>query len=266
MQEAIVHAGPRVEIIASPIPTPGPGQLLIRTYYAASNPKDWKRPTLAGQPPLNQGDDVSGAVRGLGPNTHGFSLSDHVAALHCPGALSGTYADFCIAEAWASWHVPDSMSMAEAATIPLAAMTAGVALWHELGLPWPWTTRPREPIVIYGASSAVGAFAVRLAKIAGLSPVMAIAGNGREFVENLLDYESGDRVVDYRNGEDATVGGIKAALNRQVVRLALDAISVSSSEKRLGRVLDTASAMAKIGTVLPLNPADDVQGIERSFT
>jgi NADPH:quinone reductase len=166
MQEAIVHAGPRVEVIASPIPAPGPGQLLIKTHYAASNPKDWKRPTLAGQPPINQGDDVSGTVHRLGLNTHGFSPGDRVAALHCPGAPSGTYAEFCIVEAWAAWHVPDTMSVVEAATIPLAAMTAGVVLWRELGLPWPWTAGPLEPILIYGASSTVGAFGVRLAKIA----------------------------------------------------------------------------------------------------
>jgi NADPH2:quinone reductase len=266
MQEAVVHAGPRVEIIISPIPKPGSGQLLIKTYFAASNPKDWKRPTLAGQTTMNQGDDVAGTVHGLGSNTQGFSLGDRVAALHSPGALFGTYAEFCIVEAWAAWRVPDTMRMAEAATMPLATMTAGVALWRELGAPWPWTPGPREPIVIYGASSAVGAFAVKLAKIAGLTPVIAIAGNGREFVESLLNSESGDRVVDYRDGEEATVEAIKAVLNGRSVRLALDAISATSSEKVLGRVLNPATGTAKIATVLPLNLADDVQGIKRSFT
>jgi NADPH2:quinone reductase len=266
MMEAIVHAGPRVEVTTSPIPAPGPGQLLIKTYYAASNPKDWKRPTLAGQPAMNQGDDVAGVVHSLGPNTHGFVLGDRVAALHCPGALFGTYAEICVVEAWAAWHVPATMSMAQAATIPLAAMTAGVALWRELGAPWPWTPGPREPIVIYGASSAVGAFAVKLAKIAGLSPVIAIAGNGRKFVESMLDAELGDRVVDYRNGEETTVNAIKTALNGRTVRCTVDAISTSSSQKILGKVVDTATGMAKIATVLPLNPVDDMQGIQRSFT
>jgi NADPH:quinone reductase len=169
-------------------------------------------------------------------------------------------------EAWAAWHVPDTMTMVEAATIPLAAMTAGVALWRELGAPWPWTPGPREPIVIYGASSAVGAFAVKLAKIAGLSPVVAIAGNGRKFVETMLDSEMGDRVVDYRDGAETTVDAIKTALDGRLVRYAVDAISASSSEKILQKVLGTATGTAKIATVLPLNPADDVQGIQRSFT
>ena len=219
-----------------------------------------------GQPPMNQGDDVAGTVHGLGPNTKSFSHGDRVAALHSPGALHGTYAEFCIVDAWAAWHVPDTVSMAEAVTMPLATMTAGVALWRELGAPWPWTPGPREAIIIYGASSAVGAFAVKLAKISGLGPVFAIAGHGREFVESLLDYEAGDRVIDYRGGEEATVEAIKAALNERSVHLALDAISAGSSEKILTKILHTATNTAKIATVLPLNPADDVQGVQRSFT
>jgi NADPH2:quinone reductase len=82
----------------------------------------------------------------------------------------------------------------------------------------------------------------------------------------MLDSESGDRVVDYRNGDEATVEAIKAALNGRSVRLGLDAISTTSSERILGKVLNPASGTAKIATVLPINPADDVEGIARSFT
>jgi len=44
MKEAIVHpdeAGPRVEIIDSPIPEPGPYDILIKVIVSGSNPKDW---------------------------------------------------------------------------------------------------------------------------------------------------------------------------------------------------------------------------------
>ena len=41
MKEAIVHAGPKVEIIDSPIPTPGPDQVLTKVIVSGSNPKDW---------------------------------------------------------------------------------------------------------------------------------------------------------------------------------------------------------------------------------
>jgi hypothetical protein len=41
MKEAIVRTGPVVEIVDSPIPTPGPDQLVIQVVVSGSNPKDW---------------------------------------------------------------------------------------------------------------------------------------------------------------------------------------------------------------------------------
>jgi NADPH:quinone reductase len=158
--------------------------------------------------------------------------------------------------------------MAEAATFPLTSMTAAVALWRELSIPLPWLTGRREGIVVYGAGSAVGLFGVKLAKLSSMSPVIAVAGNSasRKLVAELLDEESGDRVVDYRDGEEATVQSIKEAMGETGVRLALDAISSSPSERILGLVLDKSNGNANIATVLPLNAADDIEGIARSFT
>jgi NADPH:quinone reductase len=48
---------------------------------------------------MNQGDDVAGAVHELGSNTYGFTVDGRIAALHRPGVLFGTYAEFCIVEA-----------------------------------------------------------------------------------------------------------------------------------------------------------------------
>jgi NADPH:quinone reductase-like Zn-dependent oxidoreductase len=41
MKEAIIHAGPKVEIRDVPIPEPGPRQVVIKVVYSGSNPKDW---------------------------------------------------------------------------------------------------------------------------------------------------------------------------------------------------------------------------------
>jgi NADPH2:quinone reductase len=268
MQSALVHAGPRVEIISTEVPKPGPGQPLLKVHFAASNPKDWKRPTLMGQAPLNQGDDVSGAVQALGDNVKGFSIGDRVAGYHMPGSPFGTYAEYCIVEAWATWHLPDHMDMAEAATFPMASMTAAVALWRELGIPHPWARGQREGIIIYGAGSTVGLFGVKLAKLSGMSPIIAVAGNdaSRKLVASLLDTGKGDSVVDYRQGEEATVEAIGAAVGSAKVRLALDAISSGATESLLGRVLDKSNGNTRIATVLPLNAEDETEGVTRSFT
>lgn len=51
MKEALVSAGPKVNIVDSPIPKPGPDQVLIKVIYSGTNPKDWKVP---GAPHLSQ--------------------------------------------------------------------------------------------------------------------------------------------------------------------------------------------------------------------
>jgi NADPH:quinone reductase-like Zn-dependent oxidoreductase len=42
MKEALVSAGPKVEIVDSPIPKAGRDQVVIKVVYSGSNPKDWK--------------------------------------------------------------------------------------------------------------------------------------------------------------------------------------------------------------------------------
>jgi len=51
-------------------------------------------------------------------------------------------------------------------------------------------------LIIYGAASAVGAFAVQWAKGADIGPTLAIVGRGVPFVERLLDKAAGDAPVE----------------------------------------------------------------------
>ncbi len=44
MKEALVSSGPKVNIVDSPIPKPGPDQVITKVIYSGSNPKDWKIP------------------------------------------------------------------------------------------------------------------------------------------------------------------------------------------------------------------------------
>jgi len=41
MKEAVVSKGPRVQIIDSPIPTPGPNEVVTKVIFSGCNPKDW---------------------------------------------------------------------------------------------------------------------------------------------------------------------------------------------------------------------------------
>ena len=57
-----------------------------------------------------------------------FKVGDRVAAFHEMMKPHGSFAEYSIAEAHTTFHIPEKTSFEEAATIPLAAMTAAVGL------------------------------------------------------------------------------------------------------------------------------------------
>ena len=63
-------------------------------------------------------------------------------------------------------------------------MTAALGMHQRLGLPDPWTpaTQP-TPLVVYGGAAAVGSYAIKLAILANIHPIIAVAGRGEKFVE-----------------------------------------------------------------------------------
>jgi len=150
--------------------------------------------------------------------------------------------------------------MTEAAAIPLAALTAAVGLFatDRLNLPQPTApTTEALPLVIYGGSSAVGTYAIQLAKRSNIHPIIAVAGKAQEHVQSMLDASKGDAIVDYRNGDAAVVQGIKTALQGRRLLHAFDCTAGSNSVLNLVNVLDTQGG-ARI--TLVLGPEGNVGG------
>ncbi|KAL2676488.1 hypothetical protein Neosp_010246 [[Neocosmospora] mangrovei] len=204
MKEAIVTKDVTVQIRDVPIPKPKPGQLLIRTIY----PKVWGRDLE----PRNQGDDIAGYVEAVGENVTSSSPGDRVAAFHELGTPYGSYVEYSITWANSALHIPANVTFEEAATIPLAGMTAALGIYQRLNLPVPWNPATKStPFIVYGGATAVGAFAVKLAKLSNIHPIVAIAGNGIPFVQDLLEPEKGDVVIDYRKGNDFVANQIRQA-------------------------------------------------------
>ncbi|KAF1825221.1 GroES-like protein [Dissoconium aciculare CBS 342.82] len=273
MKEAIIHAGPKVEIRDVPIPEPGPRQVVIKVVYSGSNPKDWKIPELAerykgsesddpmvkfiaSQPSLNQGDDIAGIVHSVGADVTEFKPGDRVAAFHEMMTPGGSYAEYALAWDHTTFFLPKDTSFEGGATIPLAAMTAAIGLFasDRLALPTPINPATEPiPLVVYGGASAVGAFAIQLAQRSNIHPIIAVAGGGATLVEKYLDRSKGDTIVDYRQGNDAVVSGIKAALKGKPLRHAYDAVSEveKGSVGNLSKVLDPQGSKATF--VLPLS-------------
>ena len=139
----------------------------------------------------------------------------------------------------------------EAATIPLAAMTAAMGLYQRLSLPLPWhpATAP-IPTIIYGAATAVGSFTVQLAQLSNIHPLICVAGRGIAHVESLIDKSKGDVVLDYRAGDESLVQGFHdAAKQHGKIEYAYDAVSEKGSYINICKVLDAQTG--KIVLVLP---------------
>ena len=154
--------------------------------------------------------------------------------------LNGTYAEYAICPEQTVFRIPDSMSDEEAATMPLTLFTAAVGLYRNLDIPAPWDRSDdraagtdKVALVVNGASSAVGAFAIKLARLnSRVRPIIAVAGSSKDFVKSL----GVDSVVDYRS--ESVADDIKKAAGAHPIRYVFDATNTLSSMKYLTSVLE----------------------------
>lgn len=186
-------------------------------------------------------------------------------------APGGAYAEYAVAPAHTVFKLPQKTSFegthsrlnqsavfdfkktlrfAEAATIPLVALTAALSLSRRQQLPAPWSPRsssaPPLPLIIYGASSALGSFALKLAKFANIHPIIAICGGSRSYVEKLIDPVKGDVIIDYRNGVQAMQTAVREALGNLKARHALDAISGNGTWVPLTQMVDPEGGQVSV--------------------
>jgi NADPH:quinone reductase-like Zn-dependent oxidoreductase len=182
-----------------PDPVPAAGEVLVRVRATSVNPYDWHY--LRGEPYLARlmpggfgprrpevgvlGCDMAGRVETAGAT---FRPGDDVYAL----LPRGGHAEYvCVPEDLLA-PMPANLSYEQAAVMPMAAVTAMLALRGvEAG----------QRVVVNGASGGVGTFAVQLAKALG-AQVDAVCGAGADLVRSL----GADHVVDYREA-DFTRGG-----------------------------------------------------------
>lgn len=257
MREATIDAEGLVTVEDGvPIPQPGPREVLIKVVVSGSNPKDWK-PMLHSHHPINTGDDIAGVVEAVGTEVRDLRPGTRVSAFHCINGPHSSWADYIIAPVHMIARIPPHVSFEEAATMPLAATTAAVALYKDLALPFPTVYGegpPKTPLLIYGGSSAVGAYAIKFAVRSGIHPIITTAGSGVDYVKTLINPEYGDVIVDYRNGKQETVQALKdAAIALGVssdgsIPLVLDAISS-------GDTIDVCIAMLPAVTEQAATPA-----------
>jgi threonine dehydrogenase-like Zn-dependent dehydrogenase len=125
---------------------------------------------------------------------------------------------------------------------------------------------------VYGGATAVGAYAIKLASLSNIHPIIAIAGNGIPYVQSLLDPKKGDVVIDYRKGADYIVEELRKATSTATTTSpgavhALDAVSERGSITTLGKALGPGSKIATVLTQeMALGGTEDPGHCEVLFT
>ena len=173
----------------------------------------------------------------------------------------GAYAEYAVAPMHTVFHLPEHTTLEEAATIPLTAMTAALSLFRRQSLPPPWEPRSSTsapiPLIVYGASSALGCFAIKLARASNIHPIIAICGPSRDYVSGLLDPSKGDILIDYRKGKEAMIQDVRKALGGLDCKNAIDAISAKRTWIAVSQMLDPDGA--QLSVVAGSNRYDDVE-------
>src|SRR5512146_44947 len=172
-------------------PVPAADEVLIKVRAASVNPVDYK--IRAGDyPPVKQEDlpqilgrDIAGVVVGRGSAVTEFHEGDEVFVMLDAG--TGGYAEYVTVKEDLCAPKPATIDYAEAAAVPLAAITAWQGLFDHGHL------ESGQRVLIHGGAGGVGHLAVQFAKARGATVAATVATEDVDFVRRL----GADQVIDY---------------------------------------------------------------------
>ncbi len=186
------YGGPEVlRLEEIPCPSPAADEILIRVHALGVNPVDWKlrsgaaRKHLELPMPAILGGDISGTVEEMGSAVDGFKKGD---AVYSTRGLTGAYAQYVAIKAAIVAPKPRNMNHIEAASVPLAALTAWQGMFEHGNL------REGQTVLVHAAAGGVGMFAVQLAKAKGARVIGTASAANAAFVRSL----GADDTIDYR--------------------------------------------------------------------
>src|SRR5438270_2844218 len=266
-----------------PRPRPREHEALVRVIASAVNPADPL--TLSGKYarefgthlPLIPGYDIAGVVEKTGAKVTKLKVGD---AVYGYPTFGGGWAEYVTVKEWEVAAKPKSLNFAEAAAVPMGALTAWQALVDVAQL------NAGQTILIHGGSGGVGSFAVQIAKARGARVIATASTANQDLIKQLevdvaIDYtktkfeemaKDVDAVLD-PVGRDTLArsygvvkkGGIVMSLvacpdpvelEKRGIRAA--AISVHPDAEDLteiARVIDTGKIKPVVTVALPLSEA-----------
>jgi NADPH:quinone reductase-like Zn-dependent oxidoreductase len=258
-------------------------QVLIEMKATSINPIDWKlregylKEMLPFEFPIILGWDAAGIIKETGKNVQQFQKGDRVFA-RPETTRFGTYAELTAVDENLLAKIPDNLSYEEAASIPLAGLTAWQALFDTAHL------QQGEKVLIHAGAGGVGSLAIQFAKYAGAY----IATTASEKNINFLKGLGADEVINYHTTqfEDVlsdydvvfdTMGGAIQSKSFQVLKkggrlvsiveepnaeeakkysIKAESIWLKPNGHQLGqiaRLMETGKVRATIGETLPFS-------------
>lgn len=172
--------------------------VLVEIHAASVNPIDYKirngefKLLLPFKLPAPLGSDLAGVVVKVGAKVKAFKLGDEVFG-HPDSSVIGTFAEYiAVAEADLALK-PKSLSMEEAASVPLVALTAWQALFERAKV------KRGDRVFIQAGSGGVGTYAIQLAKHIGATVATTAGASSAKLMSEL----GADTVIDYRSEDFA---------------------------------------------------------------
>lgn len=149
-------------------PSPGAGEVLVEVAYAGVTFPELLQTRGMYQTkhelPFVLGSEASGIVAEVGAGSR-FAVGDRVAAI--PG--QGSFAEFMVVSDEQTVPVPDGVSLAHAAGMPMNVLTADFALRLRAQV------RPGQSILVQGAAGGLGSAAVQMALAMGLEVIGVVS-------------------------------------------------------------------------------------------
>jgi NADPH:quinone reductase-like Zn-dependent oxidoreductase len=179
-------------------PAPISTEVLVRVVAAGINPVDCKTrrgegvSRWVGPPPFVPGWDVAGVVEAMGYGVTRFEVGDLVFGMPRFPRVAGAYADYPAAPSLQLARAPRGISLTEAATLPLAALTAWQTLVDTAGI------ATGQTVLVHGASGGVGRLAVQIAEARGANVVSTSGRSDRAALET----READVALDLVGGAD----------------------------------------------------------------
>ena len=274
-------------LIESDVPQPVPreGEVLIRVraagvtpteliWYPTSHTKSGAKRTRA-----IPSHEFSGEIAETGEEVYGMS----------DWFEEGSLAEYCVTQPALIAPKPQSLNHAEAASVPIGALTAWQGLFDRGKL------KAGESVLVHGGAGAVGVFAIQLARSRGAHVITTVSANNFEFAkvlgaDEVIDYKAGpfeekvrdiDLVFDAVGGETLRRSWGVLKQNGRLVTVAADGESTQDERTRqaffivepkrdqlveIGKLIDAGILRAIVDTVLPLSRAADAYAgrLERS--